>query len=130
MLANRLPFVASTLSEQLGMQLHHKPPNIKDICPGIDADLNQLIQKSLAKDVSDRISDWDQIRTLLRLTSSGNVIPLKAGEMDVTVRLKYTSYQHSEKIVQAIRQALNDEEVNFSIEIQRNDDVDWDVGKD
>lgn len=129
MLTNRLPFVASTLGEQLGMQLHHKPPNIKDICPDIDADLNQLIQKSLTKDVSDRISDWDQIRTLLRLTNSGNIIPLKAGEMDVTVRLKYTSYRHSEKIIQAIRQALNDEEVNFSIEIQRNDDVDWDVGK-
>jgi serine/threonine protein kinase len=121
MLSNRRPFEASTLGKLLYMQLHQIPPDIKQYCPGIDADFEELIQKSLAKDASDRISDWEQIRKILRLVDRRKLIPLEADEMGVTIRLQNTSYRQSTKIIHAIQKVLEDAKVKFSIEMQRGD---------
>jgi serine/threonine protein kinase len=121
MLSNRRPFEASTLGKLLHMQLHQIPPDIKQYCPGIDEDFAELIQKSLAKDVSDRISDWEQIRKILRLVDRRKSIPLEADEMGVTIRLQNTSYRQSTELIHAIQKVLEDAEVKFSIEMQRGD---------
>ena len=128
MLSNRRPFEASTLGKLLQMQLHQIPPDIKQYCPGIDADFEELIQKSLAKDVSERISDWEQIRKILRFEDRRKSIPLEADEMGVTIRLRYSSDQQSTNIINAIQKALEDEEVKYSIDIQRYDVGDKDSG--
>ena len=119
MLTNRLPFVASTLSEQLSMQLHQMPPDIKELCPDIDEDFDELIRKSLAKDAGERISSWDQIRKKLRFMTRRSIAPLGVDEMDVSIRFHYDSYEQSEKISLALRKLLEEEQVDFSIDLVR-----------
>jgi len=119
MLTNQLPFVASTLSEQLSMQLHQIPPDIKELCPDIDADFDELIRKSLAKDAGERISNWDQIRKKLRFMTRRSIVPLGVDEMGVSIRFQFTSYEQSEKLSLALEKLLEDEQVDYSIELLR-----------
>jgi serine/threonine protein kinase len=121
MLTNRLPFEASTLAELLKNQLHQIPPNIKEICPEIDSDFDNLIKDTMIKDVTRRISDWDQIRKILKVEVRQEPISLGGDETSITIRLQNTSQQQSTKIITGIRKMLKNEDVKFSIETQKAD---------
>lgn len=122
MLTNSLPFSAPTLAKLLNMQVHQKPPDIRELCSSIDTDLEEFIQRSLTKDVKQRIADWKKIRKILEPVINRNSIPLEADEIGVIIRLQNTSSRQSSNIIHAIQKMLQDEAINFSMETQISDD--------
>lgn len=118
MLTNRLPFSAPSLAKLLKMQVKQEPPKIREICPNIDTDLEEFIQKSLIKNADERISDWVKIRKLLDPVNNRNNIPLEADEIGIIIRLQKTSPRQSTDIIYSIRKMLREKSVNFSMETQ------------
>jgi serine/threonine-protein kinase len=92
MLTNSLPFSAGTLGKLLKMQVNQKPPDIRNTCPEIDESLAVFIDSALSKDPDDRISDWDEIRKILKPSSQLNLM-LDPDELAVIIRFRDTAYQ-------------------------------------
>lgn len=122
MLSNSLPFSAPTLAKLLKMQVHKKPPDIRELCSSIDTKLEGFIQRSLAKDAKERIADWKKIRKILEPVNYRNGIQLEADEIGVIIRLQNTSSRKSTTIIHAIQKLLQDEAANYSMETQIGDD--------
>ena len=122
LLTKNLPFKAPTLAKLLRMQVRQKPPDVRNLCPDIDSKLEEFIQRSLIKNVKDRIADWDEIKKLLAPVNSRNSIPLDADEIGLIVRLKNTSSSQSTTVIHAIQKMLQDKNVNFSMETQISED--------
>jgi serine/threonine protein kinase len=92
MLTNSLPFSASTLGKLLKMQVNQKPPDIRKSIADIDEKLAHFIESSLSKEPDDRISDWDQIRDILKPSGQFH-LQLDPDELAITIRFRDTSYQ-------------------------------------
>ena len=118
MLTNTLPFSAPSLAKLLKRQVKQEPPKLREICPNIDTDLEEFIQKSLIKNADERISDWVKIRKLLDPVNNRNNIPLEADEIGIIIRLQKTSPRQSTDIIYSIRKMLREKSVNFSMETQ------------
>ncbi len=123
MLTNTLPFSASTLAKLLLMQVEQTPPNIRIACPEIDEPFAEFVEASLQKNPDERISDWARIRTIFKLAPTENKLTLAPGELAIVVRFHDSSYQQSAKLINTIKDILQDEKVNHSIEMQRGEDV-------
>ncbi len=118
MLTNSLPFTASTLGKLLKMQVQQKPPDIRIACPGIDEPLAGFIESALSKEPDERISDWNEIRRILR--PSGQLqMALDPEELAVVIRFRDTSYQQSASFINAIKTILQEEGINHQIEMHR-----------
>ncbi len=115
MLTNSLPFTASTLAKLLHKQVEQDPPDIREACAGIDEDLAGFIDSALSKDADDRISDWDEIRRILR-PSGQFKLALDPGELAVIIRFRDTDYERSTNFINAIRQLLREEGISHRIE--------------
>jgi serine/threonine protein kinase len=124
MLTNNLPFSASTLAKLLKMQVQQKPPNIRNACPDIDEKFADLIERSLSKAPDDRISDWNQIRTILKPLAAEYHLTLDPNELAVTIRFRDTSYQQSASFINAMQKLLQKEGINHEIEMHRGTDED------
>ncbi len=122
MLTKSLPFSAPTLAKLLKMQVHQKPPDIRKLCPSIDAGLEEFIQRALVKGVKQRIADWNEIKKLLAPAINRNSIPLDSDEIGLVIRLQNTSSQQSTTIIHAVQKMLQDAKVNFSMETQISED--------
>ena len=121
MLTNSLPFSASTLAKLLKMQVNQKPPDIRNACPDIDESLAGFIETALSKEPGDRISDWDEIRKILRPSGQLNLM-LDPDELAVVIRFRDTSYQQSASFINGMQKLLQDEGINHQIEMHRGDD--------
>ena len=121
MLTNSLPFSAGTLGKLLKMQVNQKPPDIRNACPEIDESLAGFIDSALSKDPDERISDWDEIRSILRPASQLNLM-LDPDELAVIIRFRDTAYQLSGSFINAMQKLLQEEGINHQIEILRGDD--------
>lgn len=121
MLTNSLPFTASTLARLLKMQVEQSPPNIRNACPTIDEEFALLIERSLSKSPDQRLSDWLQIRQILKPISESNNLNLDPDELALVIRFGDTSYQHSAGVINAIQKLLNDDGVNHSIAMHRGE---------
>ncbi len=124
MLSSGLPFTASTLKRLLKMQVDQKPPDIRNACPEIDEDFAVLIERSLSKNPDNRISDWDQIRKVLRPVAGKNTIRLEPDELGVLIKFHDTSYKESARLTNTIQKLLQDEDINHSIELHRGSSTD------
>ncbi len=118
MLTNSLPFSASTLGKLLKMQVNQKPPDIRNTCPEIDEELADFIDSALSKNPDDRISDWEEIRKILKPAGQFN-LKLDPEEFAVIIRFRDTSYQHSASFINAMQKLLQDGDINHQIEIHR-----------
>ncbi len=116
MLTNSVPFSASTLAKLLKMQVEQKPPDIRNICPEIDDELAGLIDKSLSKEADQRISDWEQIRDVLKPVAGDFNLSLGSDEMAVIIRFKDTSPQRTQRFIKAIEKNLLDKSINYEME--------------
>jgi serine/threonine-protein kinase len=121
MLTNSLPFSAGTLGKLLKMQVNQKPPDIRNTCPEIDESLAGFIDSALSKDPDDRISDWDEIRRILKPSSQLNLM-LDPDELAVIIRFRDTAYQLSGSFINAMQKLLQEEDINHQIEIHRGSD--------
>jgi serine/threonine protein kinase len=121
MLTNSLPFSAGTLGKLLKMQVNQKPPDIRNTCPEIDESLAVFIDSALSKDPDDRISDWDEIRKILKPSSQLNLM-LDPDELAVIIRFRDTAYQLSGSFINAMQKLLQEENINHQIEIHRGND--------
>ncbi len=121
MLTNSLPFSASTLAKLLKMQVSQKPPDIRNACPEIDEPLAEFIDSALSKDPDDRISDWDEIRKILKPSSQFNLM-LDPHELAVIIRFRDTAYQQSGSFINAMQKLLQEEGINHQIEMHRGGD--------
>ncbi len=121
MLTNTLPFTSSSLKKLLDMQVNQIAPDIKRSCEDLDDGFAEFVNRSLIKDPEDRISNWDEIKKLLRPVNKKSSIPLDPNELAVVIRFRNTSYQHSAKMIHAIQKLLQEEDINHSIEMQRGE---------
>ncbi|MFT5503623.1 MAG: serine/threonine protein kinase [Gammaproteobacteria bacterium] len=121
MLTNTLPFTSSSLNKLLDMQVNQPPPDIRNSFEDLDEALAEFINRSMIKNPKKRISDWNEIKTLLRPVTNQSSIPLDPNELAVVIRFRNTSYQRSAKIIHAIQKLLQDEDINHSIEMQRGE---------
>ena len=121
MLTNSLPFSAGTLGKLLKMQVNQKPPDIRIACPEIDEGLAGFIDSALSKDVDERISDWDEIRQILKPSSQFNLM-LDPDELAVIIRFRDTGYQRSGSFINAMQKLLQEENFNHQIEMHRGSD--------
>ncbi len=117
MLTNSVPFSASNLSKLLKMQVEQEPPNIREVCPGIDEDLATLIDKSLTKEPNERISDWEQIRRVLKPVGCQPNFNLDAEEMALVIRFRDTSHQRTRRFIKAIKKNLLEKGINHEMEM-------------
>ena len=123
MLTTSFPFSASTLAKLLAMQVSQKPPDIRNACPEIDEDLAGFIESALSKDPDDRISDWEEIRRILKPAGQFK-LSLDPNELAVNIRFRDTSYQQSAGFINAMQKLLKEEEINHQIEMHHGDDED------
>ncbi|MBI4864986.1 MAG: serine/threonine protein kinase [Candidatus Riflebacteria bacterium] len=54
LLAGRCPFVSDSLYALLDCHVREQPPSLVSLCPGLDADLDRIVLRALAKDPRDR----------------------------------------------------------------------------
>ncbi len=118
LLTNSPPFSASTLAKLLRMQVEQDPPDIRKACPEIDDELAGFIDSALSKDADDRISDWDEIRRILRPAGQFQ-LALEPEELAVIIRFRDSAYQRSASIIDAIQKLLDDGGINHEIETRR-----------
>jgi len=123
LLTNSLPFTASTIAKLMKMQIDQKPPDIRNTCPDIDRDLAEFIESALSKKPDDRISDWKEIRKILKPLVQLHVI-LDPDELAVVIRFRDTTYQQSAVFINAMQKQLQDKGINHQIEMHRGDEKD------
>ncbi|MFZ9039871.1 MAG: serine/threonine protein kinase, partial [Gammaproteobacteria bacterium] len=121
MLTNSLPFSASTLGKLLKMQVSQKPPDIRRNIANIDDGLADFIESALSKEPDDRISDWNEIRKILKPSGQFH-LQLDPDELAITIRFRDTSYSQSASFINAIQKLLQEEEINHQIEMHRGSD--------
>ncbi|MCP4471072.1 MAG: serine/threonine protein kinase [Gammaproteobacteria bacterium] len=120
MLTASLPFSAATLSRLLHMQLEQTPPDIRNTCTDIDQELAEFIESALSKEPQDRISDWQEIRRILKSPSQLKLM-LDPHELAVVIRFRDTAYQQSATLINTMQKLLNDEDINHQIEMHRGE---------
>ena len=123
MLTASFPFSASTLAKLLKMQVNQQPPDIRNFCPEIDEDLAGFIESALSKVPDDRISDWEEIRKILKPASLFK-LALDPDELAVIIRFRDSSYQQSASCINAIQKLLQDEGINHKIEMHHGSNED------
>ncbi len=122
MLTDSLPFSSPKLAKLLDMQMNKAPPDIRKICPEIDAKLASFIDGSLSKDPEARTSDWDQIRKLLDPVTNTNSLSLQKNETGIVVRLSDTPNNKTTNVINLFKKILSEEDLKHSIEIYRDID--------
>jgi serine/threonine protein kinase len=122
MLTGSPPFNAVKLAKMLQMQLKQKPPDIRHACPAIDSEFAGFIDNALCKEPDQRISDWVKIREILKVPNRQDRI-LDPDELAVIIRFRDIPAQRSEQLIRAIRQLLQDEDINYKIETQHGDEA-------
>ena len=122
MLTASLPFSAATLSKLLHMQLKQTPPDIRNTCPDIDEDLAGFIESALSKRPRDRISDWKEIRRILK-TPNQLKLMLDPQELAVVIRFRDTAYQQSATLINTMQKLLKEEDINHLIEMHRGENA-------
>jgi hypothetical protein len=100
------------------MQVAQKPPDIRKARPDIDDGLAGLIESALSKEPDDRISNWNEIREILRPASQFKLV-LDPDELALIIRFRDTSYQQSAGIINSMQKLLQDEDINHLIEMHR-----------
>jgi serine/threonine protein kinase len=123
MLTASFPFSASTLAKLLKMQVNQQPPDIRNFCPEIDEDLAGFIESALSKVPDDRISDWEEIRKILKPASLFK-LALDPDELAVIIRFRDSSYQQSASCINAMQKLLQDEGINHKIEMHHGSNED------
>ena len=123
MLTASFPFSASTLAKLLKMQVNQQPPDIRNFCPEIDEDLAGFIESALSKVPDDRISDWEEIRKILKPASLFK-LALDPDELAVIIRFRDSSYQQSASCINAMQKLLQDEGINYKIEMHHGSNED------
>ncbi len=118
MLTNSLPFSASTLRKLLKMQVEQKPPDIRSYVPDIDEPFAEFVESALSKEPDDRISNWDEIRRILKPAAQFNLM-LDPDELAITIRFRDTSYQQSASFINSMQKLLQEEGINHQIEMHR-----------
>ena len=90
-----------------------------DVGAGIDDKFAEFIESSLNKEPDDRMSDWDEIRDILKPLSGEFHLQLDPNELAVTIRFRDTSYQQSASFINAMQKLLKEEGINHEIEMHR-----------
>ena len=117
MMTSSLPFTASTLAKLLKMQVQQKPPDIRNNISDIDDRFADFIESALSKEPDDRLSDWDEIREILKPVAAKFDLALDPDELAVIIRFRDTSYQQSASFINAMQKLLQDEKINHQIEM-------------
>jgi len=85
LLSGRLPFQGKTVTQLLLAHLQQQPPPLSQVARGIDAELERVIMKALAKPAADRHADMARFAEALRAvrTRLGSGEPAAAGPAGV-----------------------------------------------
>ncbi len=121
LLTDSLPFSANTLEKVLAMQVAQRPPDIRKHVRDIDDDLANFIEAALAKDVADRISDWEAIRRLLKPQSRDKTLVLDRDEFGVIIRFRDAPFSDTARVVHAIKDVLDQSGLDYRIEMQQGE---------
>jgi serine/threonine protein kinase len=119
MLAGSPPYSATSLPELLERHLNAPIPDIRDYRPDIDDDLERFIKSAMEKDRDKRISDWNQIRTLLRPGSRHNQLQLPDDEIVFEIRFRNTPYHVVITEINKLKDSLDASNIDHSVNLRR-----------
>ena len=122
LLTNSLPFSANTLEKVLAMQIGQRPPDIRNYVRGIDDDFATFIESAMAKDVDERISDWNEIRRLLKPEGRDRTLALDRDEFGVIIRFRDAPFSDTARVIHSIKDVLDQSGLKFTIEMQQGGD--------
>ncbi len=117
MLTGMPPFSAKHLNDLLAMQVYEAPPDIKQYRPEIDDDLKYFIESALIKNPDERLCDWKTIKNLLNPDTNRDLPRKDSDEIAFITRLQNSSYQNTAKIIKKLKEILDEEEIEHSIEV-------------
>lgn len=121
MLTGSPPFKADSLHKILDMHVNKPAPDIGKYRDDVDQDMALFIEKSLQKDVSKRISDWKEIRDLLKPKSRSQAIRVTEDEVVFLTRLKGASYKEAAQAINSLKEILDSSGIEHEIQIQREE---------
>ncbi|HEV2845174.1 MAG TPA: protein kinase, partial [Thermoanaerobaculia bacterium] len=84
MVTGRLPFEGSDGREVVRGILHHHPPSMSSLRPGVPPALERIVERALSKQPADRPPDMERMRTDLRDLTPGLDAPRGGDEGDQT----------------------------------------------
>ena len=115
------PFPAKSVDQILRMHLKESPPDIRKLCPEIDDNLASFIDQALEKDMDRRISDWGEIKHLLKPTTGSQQIKVDQDEIVFLTRLQGSSYGDAAKIINNLKSMLDDLDIDYKISMEREE---------
>ncbi len=115
------PFPAKSVDQILRMHLKESPPDIRKLCPEIDDNLASFIDQALEKDMDRRISDWGEIKHLLKPTTGSQQIKVDQDEIVFLTRLQGSSYGDAAKVINQLKGMLDDLDIDYKISMEREE---------
>lgn len=115
------PFSAKSLDKILDMHVNQSPPDIRNFCSDIDENLATFIDRALEKDVDRRISDWGEIKQLLKPTPRNQPIKVDQNEIVFLTRLQQSSYQDAAKVINMLKGFLDEAGIDYKISLEREE---------
>jgi serine/threonine protein kinase len=114
-------FPAKSVDKILDMHVNQKPPDIRKLVPDIDDNLASFIEQALEKDVSHRISDWNEIKRLLSPTAGKQQVKVNHDEIVFLTRLQDASYQDVARVINKLKSVLEEIGLQYKINMERED---------
>jgi eukaryotic-like serine/threonine-protein kinase len=109
MLVGQAPFIAKTMDGILRMHLAVPPPDIKRLRPGLPDGLRTFVTGALVKDPAKRLSNWEQILSLLEGGTGARLGQHR--EQIVRIRYRAKDSVRVDRAINALRDKLGDVDV-------------------
>ena len=131
MLAGKTPFRGATIADVVALHINSEPAAIENYVPDISSGLSEFIQRALIKDPEKRISDWDEILSLLE---SGKKTDIKRAlgsskDMAIVIKIKSGGVVPVE-LLSELEKTLNEQRVDYDIETVLKESLEVDINFD
>jgi len=131
MLAGRTPFRASTIDEVKAHHINSEPAAIEHFVPDVCSGLAEFIRRALIKDPEERISDWDEILSLLESGKNSNIKQALGADKDMAIVIKINSGGTvPAELLSELEKTLNEQQVEYDIETVLKESLELDINFD
>ncbi len=117
MLTGKTPFVAPKMETIIAQHINEVPPDVETMVEGIPEGLAEFIRRALIKDPDKRISNWNEIQTLLASGRAGSDDLLANTDMDMALVVKLKTHGiDTALLVKEIEQVLKIHHASYELE--------------
>ena len=128
MLSGKTPFRSATVEEVIGHHINSEPPAIDNYVPDITPGLAEFVRRALIKDPDKRISDWDEILSLLELDKKNDIKLALGSDKDMAIVIKInTGGVVPVELLSELEATLTKQHVDYEIETVLKDSLEVDI---